>query len=122
MMLACSSPMVPGDTLTKKAELLGSWGYDAIAVFQPYAEWDDGVRRELATLESRTGVRPVEFVLIDEVYGHAMSTDRRPSCPVPGDVPRGRRRMRRAGNRDRDRVRVRRPQPAAALRPLPGAR
>jgi sugar phosphate isomerase/epimerase len=67
--------MVPGATLTEKAELLKQYGYDALAVFQPYAEWDDAVRRELATLESRTGIRPVEFVLIDEVYGHAMSPD-----------------------------------------------
>ena len=59
MMLACSSPMVPGATLTEKAELLKQYGYDALAVFQPYDEWDDGVRRELATLESRTGIRPV---------------------------------------------------------------
>lgn len=75
MMLACSSPMVPGDSLTEKAELLKQWGYDALAVFQPFEEWNDGVRRELATLESRTGIRPVEFVLMDHVYGHAMSPD-----------------------------------------------
>lgn len=75
MKLACSSPMVPGDTLTEKAELLSSWGYDALAVFQPLDSWDDSVRRDLVTLESRTGIRPVEFVLTDEVYGHAMSDD-----------------------------------------------
>lgn len=75
MMLACSSPMVPADSLTAKAQLLKGWGYDALAVFQPLADWNDGVRRELATLEQRTGVRPVEFVLMDDVYGQAMSTD-----------------------------------------------
>ena len=76
MMLACSSPMVPGDSLTNKAELLKQWGYDALAVFQPLEDWNNGVRRELATLEQRTGIRPVEFVLMDDVYGHAMSPDR----------------------------------------------
>ncbi|MFG1954700.1 TIM barrel protein [Micromonospora sp. NPDC048830] len=82
MMLACSSPMVPGESLTAKAESLKRWGYDALAVFHPLAEWNDGVRRELVTLEQRTGVRPVEFVLIDEIYGNAMSPDaeRRARC------------------------------------------
>ena len=82
MQLCCSSPMVPGATLTEKADHLKRWGYEAIAVFQPYPEWDDSVRRELLALESRTGVRPVEFVLTDDVYGSAMSADpdRRDRC------------------------------------------
>lgn len=75
MMLACSSPMIPGDSLTTKAEFAKQWGYDAIAVFQPLENWSPEVRRELSSLRSRTGVRPVEFVLIDAVYGHAMSSD-----------------------------------------------
>lgn len=75
MMLAASSPMIPADSLTAKAELLKRWGYDALAVFQPLEDWNDGVRRELTSLEKRTGVRPVEFVLIDDIYGHAMDPD-----------------------------------------------
>ena len=75
MMLSCSSPMVPGETLTGKAELLGQWGYDAIAVFQPLDTWTDGARRELMSLFDRTGVRPVEFVLMDDIYGNAMADD-----------------------------------------------
>jgi sugar phosphate isomerase/epimerase len=75
MQLCCSSPMVPGATLTEKAQKLRSWGYDAIAVFQPYAEWNESVRDELLALEARTGVRPVEFVLTDDIYGNAMSAD-----------------------------------------------
>lgn len=75
MILCCSSPMVPGATLTEKAELLRAWGYDAIAVFQPLAEWSEAVHRELRALESNTGVRPVEFVLTDDIYGEAMSDD-----------------------------------------------
>ena len=75
MKLAASSPMIPGTTLTEKAELLKRWGYDALAVFQPLKDWNPGVRRELAALEATTGIRPVEFVLIDEIYGHAMDPD-----------------------------------------------
>ncbi|WP_426324901.1 sugar phosphate isomerase/epimerase family protein [Microbacterium sp. E-13] len=75
MMLCCSSPMVPGETLTAKAELLAEWGYDAIAVFQPLDAWSSDARRELVSLEDRTGIRPVEFVLSDDVYGNAMSED-----------------------------------------------
>lgn len=75
MIICCSSPMVPGTTLTEKGELLRRWGYDAIAVFQPFSEWNAAVRAELAGLEERTGVRPVEFVLVDDIYGKAMSPD-----------------------------------------------
>ncbi|MGV8874527.1 MAG: TIM barrel protein [Rhodococcus sp. (in: high G+C Gram-positive bacteria)] len=75
MKLCCSSPMVPGATLTHKAELLKQWGYDAIAVFQPLEYWNTDVRRELVSLADRTGVRPVEFVLTDAIYGKAMATD-----------------------------------------------
>lgn len=75
MLIACSSPMVPGATLTEKATLLARWGYDAIAIFHPYDAWDDGVRREIGTLERATGVRPVELVLTDEIYGKAMDDD-----------------------------------------------
>lgn len=75
MIICCSSPMVPGATLTEKAERLREWGYDAMTVIQPRDEWDDAVRRELGTLEARTGVRPVELVLISELYGRAMSPD-----------------------------------------------
>ncbi|MEY4898889.1 MAG: hypothetical protein RL294_700 [Actinomycetota bacterium] len=75
MKLCCSSPMVPGHSLTEKAMLLKQWGYDAIAVFQPLETWNAGVRDELATLHRRTGIVPAEFVLIDAIYGNAMSAD-----------------------------------------------
>ena len=73
--LCCSSPMVPGTTLTEKATKLHAWGYDAIAVFQPFADWNDTVHAELTSLEANTGVRPAEFILMDESYGNAMSPD-----------------------------------------------
>ena len=53
MMLAVSSPMIPADSLTAKAELLKRWGYDALGVFQPLEDWNDGVRRELMSLEKQ---------------------------------------------------------------------
>ncbi|WEK60777.1 MAG: sugar phosphate isomerase/epimerase [Candidatus Microbacterium colombiense] len=73
MILCCSTPMIPANSLTAQAELLRDWGYDAIAVFQPREEWNPKVHDELRSLESRTGVRPVEFVLTGDIYGNAMS-------------------------------------------------
>jgi sugar phosphate isomerase/epimerase len=75
MKLCCSSPMVPGATLTAKADLLKTWGYEGIAVFQPLETWNAAAHRELLELEARTGVKPVEFVLADDVYGKAMAAD-----------------------------------------------
>lgn len=67
--------MVPGATLTEKARNLKAWNFEAIGVFQQYADWNDDIRDELMSLEEREGIRPVEFVLEDEVYGNAMSDD-----------------------------------------------
>ncbi|GAA5149729.1 hypothetical protein GCM10025768_13320 [Microbacterium pseudoresistens] len=75
MILCCSTPMIPADSLTAQAELLRDWGYEAIAVFQPVDAWNRDVHAELVALESRTGVRPVEFVLTGDIYGNAMSED-----------------------------------------------
>lgn len=66
--------MVPGRTLTEQADHLKAWGYDAISVFTPYAGWSDAVQTELSGLHTQTGVRPCEFVLIDDIYGHAMDS------------------------------------------------
>ncbi|WP_157000432.1 TIM barrel protein, partial [Leucobacter komagatae] len=57
--------------------MVRAWGYDTLAVFQPKDEWTPAVHGELLELESRTGVRPVEFVLTDDIYGNAMSEDLR---------------------------------------------
>lgn len=75
MDISCSSPMVPGRTLTEQADLLKTWGYDAIAVFAPYDTWNDQHRQELESLHAQTGVRPTEFVLMDPLYGHLMDED-----------------------------------------------
>jgi sugar phosphate isomerase/epimerase len=73
MQLCCSSPMVPGESLTEKAENLARWGYDAISVVQPLDTWDEHAHSELASIERRTGIRPARFVLTSPTYGHAMS-------------------------------------------------
>jgi sugar phosphate isomerase/epimerase len=82
MEISCSSPMVPGRSLTEQADDLHRWGFDAISVFTPYSGWSDAVQGELASLHTQTGVRPCEFVLIDDIYGHAMDTspDLRAQC------------------------------------------
>jgi sugar phosphate isomerase/epimerase len=82
MKLSCSSPMVPGDTLTEKATALHGWGYNGISVFWPLGQWNEAVREELAQLEQRTGVAPCEFVLTDPMYGRLMDPDAasRASC------------------------------------------
>src|SRR5690242_8549293 len=68
--------MIPGDTLSAKAALLGSWGIHAISVFWPYDRWDAAVRKELVTLKERVGVTPCEFVLVGPLYGRLMDPDR----------------------------------------------
>ena len=75
MKLSCSSPMVPGETLTEKAMALRAWGYDGISVFWPLGQWNETVREELVQLERRTGVTPCEFVLTDSLYGRLMDPD-----------------------------------------------
>ncbi|MCG8483468.1 MAG: sugar phosphate isomerase/epimerase [Clostridia bacterium] len=72
MKLACTSLMVPGKTLVEKAEKLKKWGYDGISVFEEYSQWNELKMDELMQLEFKTGVRPCEFVFMDDVYGHLM--------------------------------------------------
>ena len=75
MKLACSSPMVPGATLTDKAERLRSWGFDAMSVFLNHDQWCDNVEDEILNMESRTDVTPCEFVLTGPLYGYLMDED-----------------------------------------------
>lgn len=76
MKLSCTDAIVPGKSLTEKANNLSRWGYDAISVFAEYASWGAGKLEELVLLEARTGVKPCEFVFMDPVYGHLMDPDR----------------------------------------------
>ncbi len=75
MKISCSNVMLPGNSLTEKAQLLRKWGYDGIALFMTYKEWNDDLYQEVLTLKERTGVTPCEFAFGDEIYGHLMSDD-----------------------------------------------
>jgi sugar phosphate isomerase/epimerase len=68
--------MVPGATLTQKAERLKSWGYDGIAVFTSYDAWSADLLEEILNLKSQTGVTPCEFVFFAPCYGRLMSRDK----------------------------------------------
>jgi sugar phosphate isomerase/epimerase len=76
MKLACTSAMVPGATITEKAINLKVWGFDGIAVFEEYSDWSDEKLNELINLESSTGIKPCEFVFMDDVYGHLMDENK----------------------------------------------
>jgi sugar phosphate isomerase/epimerase len=67
--------MVPGETLTAKAEALREWGFDAISIFYPFNQWDPEIRNEILGLEGRTGIVPCEFAFSDPLYGHLMDDD-----------------------------------------------
>jgi sugar phosphate isomerase/epimerase len=75
MKLSCSSPMVPGETLTAQAEALKEWGYDAISIFYPADRWCPATRDEVLGLEDRTGIVPCEFAFSSPLYGHLMDSD-----------------------------------------------
>lgn len=75
MKISCTDAMVPGASLTEKANNLKRWGFDAIAVFAEYAAWNDAALNDLLTLEERSGITPCEFVFMDPVYGHLMDPD-----------------------------------------------
>jgi sugar phosphate isomerase/epimerase len=75
MKLSCTDMMVPGNSLTEKAQNLKRWGFDGIAVFPEYAAWNTAKLDELLTLYERTGITPCEFVFQGPQYGHLMDTD-----------------------------------------------
>lgn len=75
MIISCASAMVPAETLTDKARLLREWGFGGMAVFMEWDQFTPEVEHELLGLEASTGIKPVEFVLQDDVYGHAMDED-----------------------------------------------
>lgn len=77
MKLSCTDAMVPGKTLTEKAQRLKRWGYDGIAVFMDYSTWSPALLEEIEALEERTGIVPCEFVFSAECYGALMCEDGR---------------------------------------------
>lgn len=75
MRFACSSNMLEGSSITQKAKLLKSWGFDAISIFLDYCDYSETVFDELLHLEENTGIVPCEFAFGDEIYGHLMDKD-----------------------------------------------
>lgn len=82
MKLSCCSTMVPGASLTEKAEKLKKWGYDGMALFVDYEAWTTELFDEIRHIEENTGIVPCEFVFGDAVYGHLMDEEHtvRDSC------------------------------------------
>lgn len=75
MKLSCTNTMVPGNTLTEKAQKLYQWGYDGIAVFVEYEDWTEELHQEIRELKEHTGITPCEFVFGDKIYGHLLDRD-----------------------------------------------
>lgn len=75
MILSCTSEMVPGKTLTEKADRLRGWGYGGISVFVDRDGWNGEKLDELMRLEERTGVRPCEFLFMSPDGGKLMHSD-----------------------------------------------
>lgn len=75
MKFSCSSSMVPGKSLTEKANNLKKWGFDGITIFMEYSEWNDKLFEEIKFLKKNTGITPVEFMFSDPLYGHLMDPD-----------------------------------------------
>ncbi|HHE6468278.1 TPA: TIM barrel protein [Providencia rettgeri] len=75
MKIAAANLMVPGKSITEQAENLANWGFDGIALFIKYSEWNDALHQEIINLEKNTGIKPCEFAFGDELYGHLMSDD-----------------------------------------------
>jgi len=75
MKMSCTSSMVPGNTLTEKAEFLKKAGFEGMGVFVEYEDWTPELEQEILTLEERTGIKPCEFCFSADIYGHLMDED-----------------------------------------------
>lgn len=76
MKISCTNTLVPGLTLTQKAQNLKECGFDGISVFEDIAEWTSEKEEELLTLEARTGIKVCEFCFSGDVYGQLMNKDK----------------------------------------------
>ena len=73
--IACTDRMVPGITLTEKAEKLINWGFDGISM-----QVEDSIRGEETTAEilalpAKTGIKICEFSFLGDKFGLQMSKD-----------------------------------------------
>lgn len=67
--------MVPGATLTEQALLLKQCGFEGISVFLDIDDWNEALRKEVLTLEERTGVHICEFCFSGADYGKLNAED-----------------------------------------------
>ena len=75
MKIACVNCMVPGTTLTEKAEKLKKWGFDGISLQIDDSIRSDALNEEILALKERTGVQICEFSFLGKYFGHHMSDD-----------------------------------------------
>lgn len=73
--LSATNQMIPGNTLTEKAETLQKLGYSGMAVFIDGPDWKDEYLDEMLSLEKKTGIKVCEFVLTADLYGRLMDPD-----------------------------------------------
>jgi len=76
MKLACTNVMVPGKSITEKAEKLKKWGYEGLSIFVDEKLLNDDLVDEIVGLKEKTGITPCEFVLMSDLYGHLMDTNK----------------------------------------------
>lgn len=75
MKISCTNTMVPGKTLTEKANRLYDCGYDGISVFEEIESWTAEKEDELLHLEENTGIHVCEFCFSGKDYGKLMHKD-----------------------------------------------
>lgn len=75
MKISCTNTMVPGKTLTEKANRLYDCGFDGISIFEEIESWTEEKEEELLQLDKNTGIHVCEFCFSGEYYGKLMSKD-----------------------------------------------
>lgn len=73
--IACTDRMVPGATLTEKAEKLVKWGFDGISMQVEDAIRGEETTAEILALPAKTGIRICEFSFLGDNFGLQMSKD-----------------------------------------------
>jgi len=75
MKLACTDRMVPGATLTEKAEKLMKWNFAGISMQVEDSIRGDATTAEILALPEKTGIKICEFSFLGDNFGLQMSKD-----------------------------------------------
>jgi sugar phosphate isomerase/epimerase len=67
--------MIPYGSISEKARLLKSWGFDGISIFLNYGEWNNALREEVLRLSDMTGIEVCEFAFEGYEHGHGCLMD-----------------------------------------------